>query len=170
MTSHALKRSKERFNHDNDAALKYFRSVLRNAKKIGETTCSKGKKSTLYAHGRIAIYVSMDKTTIHTVNKFEQITYSPLKCKIANLAEKEFNKLNRQLSRKTKRLAEFKLEAQLEISQCELRKYRSRSVAVKNVCAARINAINERLVEFKNEITDLQSEIRQVSRSMVAVI
>jgi hypothetical protein len=170
MTEHGYRRSQERFNMDKSQSLSYFRSILSKAKLIGTVQDKNGKDSYLYGLGRIAVILDVESPTICTVYKQENISYNPLKVKVAQLHEKEFRKLQRTESARIKKLETFKLEANLEIAQCQYRIHKTRSQAVRNVCYARINAVNERLVELENEIKEIQITKKHVAKSMISVI
>lgn len=170
LSQHAVRRSKERLNMDKDNATGYLRSCLKKAKKIGIVVDTDGSESILYANGRIGIYVSTDHEEIKTVIKHENITYSPLKSKIEELHSKELRKFKRKENACVKRLENTILEANVEISQLELRMYRSRSVSVKTACKARISAIKIHIGELEDEIKMIQDSHRQIARSMVSVV
>jgi hypothetical protein len=171
MSQHAIKRAKERFNIEPKRASSYFRSVLEKAKYVGVIEDSENHKSgRLFAFNRIAIHLSMDCKTIMTVYKADTVTYDPLKDKVLELHKKKFNHCVITERAKQKRLEQLKLESEVEIAQCQLRGYKTKSIAVKNACEARILAIKQSLVEYQHEIDEIQVEKRRVARSMISVM
>jgi hypothetical protein len=171
MNEHAYERAAERFNLTNkNEALAYFRGVLKKATCIGETICSKGNPAILYAHHHVAIYLSLDLTTIYTVNKFDTVSFEPLKNKIYQLHRKEFNKLDRTIKCKISRLKMYKLESAIELAQLEYRRIKTRSQNVRDCSNKRIEEIREQIKKMELEIINLQSDKRALSKSMVAVV
>jgi hypothetical protein len=170
-SKHALQRAKERFKMNPKEAMPYFQSVLKEAKYIGVIEDSENHRSgQLFAYKRIAIHLSMDYKTVLTVYKADTLTYDPLKDKILELHKKKFNHYSIKERALQKRLDQLKLESQVEIAQCKLRKYKSRSEAVKMACDARIKAIEQTIQEYIHDIENLQTEKRRVARSMISVM
>lgn len=170
-SNHAIMRAKERFNKNQKEAIPYFRSVLKQAKYIGVIEDSDNNRSgQLFAYKRMAIHLSMDCKTVLTVYKADTVTYEPLKDKVMELHKKKFNHCVIKERAKQKRLEQLKLESEVEIAECKLRQHKTRSIAVKNACAARINAIKQSLVEYQHEIDEIQIEKRRVARSMISVM
>ncbi|MGG3890190.1 hypothetical protein [Metabacillus fastidiosus] len=170
MSDHAYLRSSERFNMDKVKALPYFRSVLSKARKIGITVDKDGKENILYASGRIAVHVSLDLKVIVSVNKHESVTYEPMKRIFIEIHAKELRKLNKRKNTCSRRLEETILESNIKIAELKLRIHKTKSPSVKISCAANIKAIEIYIDELKEEIRNIQDNIRQLSRSMVAVV
>ncbi|MNF95308.1 hypothetical protein D3C84_780540 [compost metagenome] len=170
LSPHAYQRASERFKKDESAAPGYFRSILKQAKRIGLQKDSHGNDSILYAHGRIAIYVEPDLSEIKTVLKQESVTYSPIKTKVAELHEREIRKLERTEKSKLRNLQSEELQVNVEIANAKLRIHKTRSEAVRMACAAHIKGLEEYIGQLKEEIETVQSQKRQVCRSMVAVV
>lgn len=171
MTEHAYQRAKERFNMpDRSHALNHFRVTLKLAKKVGQTIVDDGTETILYAHGRTAVYLSLDLKTIITVNKFEYVSYQPIKDKVEALHRKEFKKLERIEKSKIRKLNDIKLKYAIEIAQLNYRQKRTRSNQVREYCESRKKEINIMFAEFEKEISEIQSNKRQIARSMVAVL
>lgn len=171
ITDHAYKRASERFNFKEEKVAKaQIKGLLKKSKLIGMQLSENGTPSVLFAYKRHGFYLSRDLKTVLTVNRFESVTYEPLKNKIAELHAKEIRKLERKESCKSKRLKLIELECQVELAELKLRYHKSRSESVKLSCQCRIKAINERLQELKEEINELQSAKRQVTRSMASVV
>ncbi|PAD70532.1 hypothetical protein CHH83_01655 [Bacillus sp. 7586-K] len=170
LSSHAIKRCKERFSLDSPHALGHIRAKLKNAKRIGVFTDENGIESILYANGRMGIYVSTDYKEVRTVIKRESVTYEPIKNVVAEIHAKELRKLSRKEKACKNRLEEERIEVNLEIAKLERRLFRTRSEAVKMACKARINALNIHIKEKEDEIEQIKATMRQISRSMVAVV
>jgi hypothetical protein len=171
MSDHAIKRANQRFNIDSKRALSYFRSVLEKANYVGIIEDSENNKpGQLFAYNRIAIHLSMDCKTILTVYKADTVTYDPLKNKVLELHKKKFNHCTIKERALQKRLDQLKLESQVEIAQCKLRKYKTKSQAVKLACDARIKAIEISIQEYILDIQNLQTEKRRIARSMISVM
>lgn len=171
MSPHAYARAAERFNKRNkEEALGHFRGILRQAQKIGETTCEKGNRTILYAYQRHAVYLSLDLTTIITVNRFENTTYEPIKDKMVSIHRKEFNKLERQERSTEKKLKLLQLESAIEIAQLNYRSIKTRSQNVKKECSYRIEELEAQLKNMEEELHKIKSSKRQVARSMVSVL
>lgn len=170
LTPHSTKRAKERFGLEKNADIKHFRSLLRKAREIGISVAEDGGEAILFAIGRCAIYVSLDYKEIKTVRRQETVTYEPIKNLVAEIHAKELRKLTRKENACKRKLHETKLEVKLEIAQLELRMHRTKSIAVKNACQARINALNIHMKEKEDEIQKIYDLKRRISKSMVAVV
>jgi hypothetical protein len=173
MTDHAYQRAVERFNMAEDNKkhiLNYFKSILKDARLIGEVICEKGNKSILYANRRIAIYLSPDLKKIYTVNKFESVTYEPIKNIVSEILAKEIRKLTRVENARVKKLELIKVESEVDIAELRCRAFKTKSPSVKVACKARIKAIEEYIDELENEIQLMQITKRSMARSMVAVV
>ncbi|MGM7720695.1 hypothetical protein [Metabacillus sp. Hm71] len=170
LSDHAYKRAKERFNMNDSTAQGYFKSILNKATRIGIQKDEQGNNSVLYAHGRIAIYLSPDLTEIKTVLKQESVTYEPIKSKVAELHAKEIRKLERAEKAKLKKLETEELQVAYEISKAKLRMHKTRSESVRSACSAYIKGLEQYIEQLKNEIITIQENKRQVCRSMVSVI
>jgi hypothetical protein len=169
-TDHALQRAKERFNKNGKDAQSYFRSVLEKAKYVGVIEDEHSHPCQLFAFNKIAIILSIDFKRVVTVYKADTVTYDPLKDKVLELHKKKFNHYSIKERALQKRLDQLKLESQVEIAQCKLRKYKTKSDAVKIACDARIKAIEQTIQEYILDIQNLQTEKRRVARSMISVM
>jgi hypothetical protein len=170
-SNHAIMRAKERFNMHQKDAIPYFRSILKQSKYIGVIEDSDNNRSgQLFAYKRMAIHLSMDCKTVLTVYKADTVTYEPLKDKVLELHKKRFNHCTITERAKQKRLEQLKLESEVEIAECKLRQYKTKSTAVRNACEARILAIKQSLLEYQHDIEELQSEKRRIARSMISVM
>jgi hypothetical protein len=171
ISDHSFKRSKERLGFQSDKQIAgELKGMLKKSKLIGRQVSEEGNEAILFAHGRTGLFLSPCLKTVVTVTRHETVTYEPLKNKLVELHAKEYRKLERKENARLKQLVTAKLEAEMEISQCKYRSHRTKSIAIKNVCQARINAVTLHIQELENEITNIQSEKRQVGRSMISVI
>lgn len=172
LSQHGFLRAKERFNKNTlKDATNYFRGQLETAKYVGVIEDAETHTSChLYANNKIAIILSLDYKTIVTVYKADTITYDPLKEKVLELHRKRFNRFTITEKAKTRKLERLRLECKVEVANCQLRSHKTKSVAVKNACVARINAIHQTLNEYEKEIEDLQNEKRRIARSMISVM
>lgn len=176
ISSHAVKRSIERFNRkDATDAFNYCKCLLGSAKYMGLSVCEFGNKSHLYQAGRVAIHLDINLSEIVTLYQIDKKTYIPeeipfpLKNKLVKLYEVEINKYKRQENRMNKQLEEMKLNLNLEIAQLQLKIHRTKSAAVKNSCLARIKAISEYLMENELEIKSVQDTMRRVTRARISL-
>lgn len=171
ITEHAYKRASDRLGLTNrNHATGQIRSILKNAQRIGLIVSEDGNESILYALNRIAIYLSTDLQRVITVNRFENITYVPVKQKVKEIHEKELRKLDKVISSKTKYTKIIKAELGIEIANLSYRLIKTRSQSVKMACEARIKAIREYIKQLDDEVSQVQNAKRQLARSMVSVI
>ncbi|SMO92232.1 hypothetical protein [Melghirimyces algeriensis] len=171
VSRHAIRRARERYNRANDKdAEGYIRGILRRAEFVGETLDDEGNHAYMFAHGRHAFIVSLDHKTILSIQRFESITYGPLKEKVRDLHAKEYRKLDRRERAMRRRFELIKAEADVEIAQLRLTALKTRSEARRLACQARINAINEYINDLKTEIKTVADEKRHVARSQVSVM
>jgi hypothetical protein len=170
-TSHSIQRAKERFNMDETHAVTYIRSRLSQASYIGVVADEdSGKPSHLFANGRTAFHLSLDLKNIITVYKCEKVTYEPIKNKVLDLHKKKFNRYAISEKAKQRKLDQLRLEADVQIAECNLRKHKTRSESVRLACEARVNAINQTLTEYQKEIEMIHAEKRRIARSMISVL
>jgi hypothetical protein len=169
-TDHALQRAKERFNKNSKDAQTYFKGILKISKYVGIIEDGNSKPNQLFAYNKIAIILSMDCKMVRTVFKADTITYDPLKNKVLELHKKKFNHYLIKERALQKRLNQLELESQVEIAECNLRKYKTKSQAVKNACEARIKAVEQTIQEYTLDIQNLQTEKRRIARSMISVM
>lgn len=171
VSRHAIQHARRRFNRANSKdAEGYVRGILRKSEFVGETVDADGKPAYMFAHGRHAFVVSLDHKTVISIQRFESVTYDPLKEKIREMHAKEYRKLDRKERTLKKRFELIKAEADVELAELRLNALKTRSTARKLACQARINAINDYIHEFENEIKAVADEKRRVARSQVAVM
>jgi gamma-glutamylcyclotransferase (GGCT)/AIG2-like uncharacterized protein YtfP len=172
MSTHANSRANQRFNLSKTEALECFRDTLKKARYLGVVSDKYGSEGKLYTINKIAIITTLDLAEIKTVYRREDVTikYEPIRKKMCEFHDKELRKLNRRESSMVKKLELLKLETQVEIAQLNLRLHKTRSQAVKNVCKARANAINERIHEIESEINQIRKDRNTITKSIIAVI
>lgn len=171
VSRHAIRRARERYNRTNDKdAEGYIRGILRRAEFVGEVPDDDGNPGYLFAYGRHAIIVSLDHKVVVSFQRFESVTYDPLKEKVRDLHAKEYRKLDRKEKALKRRLELIRAEADVEIAERRLIALKTRSTARRLACRARINAINDYIHDFESEIKAVADEKRRVARSQVAVM
>lgn len=171
VSRHAIRRARERYNRTNDKdAEGYIRGILRRAEFVGEVPDDDGNPGYLFAYGRHAIIVSLDHKVVVSFQRFESVTYDPLKEKVRELHAKEYRKLDRRERALRKRFKLIKAEADVEIAERKLAALKTRSEARRLACQARIRAVNEYIDELEGEIRAISDEKRRVLRSQVSVM
>lgn len=171
ISNHAIRHAQRRFNRSSRKdAEGYIRSILRRSEFVGETVDDDGRSAYMFAYGRHAIVVSLDHKTVLTIQRFESVTYDPLKEKIRELHAKEYRKLDRKERALKNRFELIKAEADVELAELRLNALKTRSTARRLACRARINAINDYIRELESEIKTVADEKRRVARSQVSVM
>lgn len=175
VSDHAYERSIERFSLQytkKDEVEKYLHKHLAEAEYIGRVRSTDGNEGEMFVKDKFCFQLSPDSldtiiTVVKIENKMKQI---PAQEKVKRLIFKEFRKLHRTECARIRQLNEYKLESEVEISNLKLRKYRTKSDAVKMSCTARIKAVQMRLNELESEIDTLRDSKRKTAYALASVI
>jgi hypothetical protein len=173
LSDHGYERAVERLElkyKDRNSVLGFLRKVLKEAICLGEVLDEDENWSVLYAKNRIAIYLSLDLKTIITVNRFENVTFEPIKEKLKGLCEKELRKLRRKERCLVRRNERELLKCKVELAELDLRAYKTRSNNVRKQCKERKKEIEKYIADMEKELKNVRDTIRRVSKSLVSVI
>jgi hypothetical protein len=174
VSDHAHQRCVERFGLQHtgrDAVSRYIHKHLADSKHVGKITSTDGNDGEMFVKSQFRFHLSPDLSTVITVVKVEnKITPSPVNNKLNELAHREFRKLDRKEKARIRQLKRCELEGEVEIAECKLRAFKTRSEAVKLSCNARIVALENRLEELKQEIQCIKEDKRKVAYALASII
>lgn len=169
MSEHAYIRSIERLGlkrTERGEVESYIKKKLSQADYLGLVTAKNGNASEMFLIGNVSIHVNPELTNIVTVIKYDKLPYSPLNEKVKCVYQKEFRKLDRSERAKIKKLHLHTYETNLEISELNLRKYKTRSESIRLSCSARIKALESHVEALKEELTQIKKDKRLVATNL----
>lgn len=172
-TAHAMKRATERMDlpvSNPVKVRKHIRELIANATYIGRTMSTTETECEMFANDSYGFHLSTDLKKVVTIIKFEKMPHNPVLEKVKMVVHREFKKIEKAEITQTRKLELHMHEAAVEIANLRLRKYKSRSEAVRMSCDARINALELSIKEARDEIVLIKSHKRQVARALASVI
>ncbi|ASA22715.1 hypothetical protein [Paenibacillus donghaensis] len=191
---HAVKRVIQRYHRENKQdALNFCKSLLGNAKYIGETTCDKGNKAQMFvAPNKIQIYLSIDFSTIRTImdskeksfivydkndvvsdsdsHIFSKVKDIPLQDKLIKLYQTEFKKHDRLEKRMSKEFLDFKFMKQLEIAELNLLAHKTKSKQLRDESIDKVKHLEADISSNFNELKRVQDSKRQISKALASLL
>lgn len=174
VSQHAHERAIIRFSlkyTSKSDVVKFIHKNLIQAEYIGQITDTEGNDSHFFVRNKIGFHLSLDLRLIYTVIKIEdKIAPSPINDKVKELIHKEFRKLDRKEKAELKKFELFKREANYKIAEVSLRKYKTKSLSVKMSCEALINALQESLQEYENNLLRIKTDKRKIAYSLASCI
>ncbi|OAJ75131.1 hypothetical protein AYJ08_05805 [Brevibacillus sp. SKDU10] len=164
---HAIQRARERFGIETESAAQWLADKFAQSTFVANTKDSKGNIGRLFSCDGISIYVDIGRDIIRTVFP-GAISCPNLYRKFSEIVSKEIRKIDRSIRAAERKAMLTKAQLNCEKSALELRMLKTRSVAVKLACQARINAINEYFTQLDADIEQLIARKKFVAKSVVA--
>lgn len=172
ISPHAFERVAERFNiKEKEQAVTFVKSRLANSRYIGVVADKEGDMSHMYTYERVAIYINLELSAVKSVVELDTHGhYNGLKDKIVKMYEKEFRKFDRVERSRLKLLEYIKVKSEADIAILKYKKYKTRSIHIKEDCDIMIINLNNEIVKLENEIKHIQLNKREIARAIATVV
>ncbi|ATO50991.1 hypothetical protein BrL25_18960 [Brevibacillus laterosporus DSM 25] len=164
---HAIQRARERFGIETESAAQWLADKFTQSTFVANTKDSKGNIGRLFSCDGVSLCVDIGRDIIRTVFP-GAISCPNLYRKFSEIVSKEMRKIDRSIRVAERKATITKAQLNCEKSELELRMLKTRSVAVKLACQARINAINEYFTQIDADIEKLIARKSLVAKSVVA--
>ena len=166
---HAIERANERFRIPKSFAAQWIYDRFRESELVASGVFSGDNEGHLFAVNGIALAVAPDMKTIRTVMYNTKRFPDSLSAKISEITAKELRKIERKINAFRKRLAVQEAALIVERAERAFDLVRTRSVAKRMACQARINAIDMFIAEQKRELALLIEEKKRIAYTLIAV-
>ncbi|AYK07735.1 hypothetical protein [Brevibacillus laterosporus] len=167
ITRHAIREAVKDLHVSRQEAEAWIRTAIDKARFISDIISEKGNPSRLYGYKGFAIILDATEDVVVTVYKNETPKAS-IRNRINEFVTKELRKITRTESALARKISLSKAELTVEKAELELRMIKTKSIAVKLACQARINAINEYFTQLDNDLLTIKHEKRSVAKTVAA--
>lgn len=166
LSNHYMRRIKERLPHIKDPRSYTVEAIVKGRYNGITTDKDKNSYCHCFSYGDELLFLSVDdmKTMVTIYEPCETSLSIPsdtdyqksFNLRIKGFYDTEIRKLDRKLNSLKKKLEEYKHVSDVECSQLQLRKYKTRSKNVKLECEAKITNIRLQLNTYEKEIDEIE--------------